>query len=212
MLGWNLPFRSVGKVHVYARRQVRVPESNFFIRVAPAKPAQLVPFQAGANNKENALQQEALGIVGVERRANATTGHALAWLRGHHEERFFVWVHDDDPHFPDDPPKPFYASYYQDLYSGEIAYVDEQAGRVLNFLNQTGVSGHALVIGLRKRTLKTQVGRQRDLIAASAATESRYLVSWPAAVSSSSAFCQLEFGLYSFIALPRASVFFPRSF
>ena len=31
------------------RRHVSVPESNFLIRVAPSKPAKLIPFQAGAN-------------------------------------------------------------------------------------------------------------------------------------------------------------------
>jgi len=31
------------------RRHVSVPESDFLIRVAPFKPAKLVPFQAGAN-------------------------------------------------------------------------------------------------------------------------------------------------------------------
>jgi hypothetical protein len=37
-------------VHLYAnRRGVGVPESNLLNRVAPAEPAELVPFQAGAN-------------------------------------------------------------------------------------------------------------------------------------------------------------------
>ena len=59
-----------------------------------------------------------------------------------------------------------------------------------------------------------RTGGAGDLQAASAATESSYLVCWSPAVSScsSSAFCHLESGLYSFIALARASVFLPRSF
>jgi len=41
-----------------------------------------------------------------------------------------------------------------------------------------------------------------------------YLASWSSAVSPciSSTLCQLESGLYSFMLLARASVFFPRSF
>jgi hypothetical protein len=36
---------------VYAHRHLSVPENNFFIRVAPAKLAKVVPFQAGANSE-----------------------------------------------------------------------------------------------------------------------------------------------------------------
>ncbi len=53
-----------------------------------------------------------------------------------------------------------------------------------------------------------------DLRGAGVVTEFLYLVFCASAVSScsSSAFCQLEFGLYSFMALARATVFLPRSF
>ena len=46
----EVPFARASKrsaVHLCARRHVSVPESNFLIRVAPSKPAKLVPFQAG---------------------------------------------------------------------------------------------------------------------------------------------------------------------
>ena len=82
----------------------------------------------------------------AERRASVTTDHALAWLRRHGQERFFLWIHYYDPHFPYDPPQPFYTRYKHDLYSGEIAYVDEQAGRILSFLDHTALSGRTLVI------------------------------------------------------------------
>ena len=82
----------------------------------------------------------------AERRASVTTDHALAWLREHSEERFFLWVHYYDPHFPYDPPEPYHRRYSHDLYSGEIAYTDEQAGRILSFLEQPGLRGRTLVI------------------------------------------------------------------
>ena len=66
----------------------------------------------------------------------------------------------------------------------------------------------------RGRVIDNLLKPSGDLQAASAATESLYLAFWSSVVSSctSSAFCQLEFGLYSFMALARASVFLPRSF
>ena len=82
----------------------------------------------------------------VERRASVTTDHALTWLRRHGQERFFLWIHYYDPHFPYDPPEPFNTRYQHDLYSGEIAYVDEQAGRILGFLDQTALCSRTLVI------------------------------------------------------------------
>ena len=44
----HVPVR--GRQYIYAPPwHVSVPESNFPIRLAPSKPAELVPFQAGAN-------------------------------------------------------------------------------------------------------------------------------------------------------------------
>jgi hypothetical protein len=52
MTARNLPGWECPTVHLYAnRRGVGVPESNFFNRVAPAKPVKLIPFQAGDSPK-----------------------------------------------------------------------------------------------------------------------------------------------------------------
>ncbi len=82
----------------------------------------------------------------AERRAGVTTDHALAWLRQHSHERFFLWVHYYDPHFPYDPPEPYHSSYIHDPYSGEIAYTDEQAGRILGFLGRNNLRSRTLVV------------------------------------------------------------------
>jgi arylsulfatase A-like enzyme/Tfp pilus assembly protein PilF len=84
-----------------------------------------------------------------ERRAAITTDHALEWLRLHGRERFFLWVHYYDPHEPYEPPEPYASAYPNAPYSGEIAYMDEQVGRLLDFLNKPG---------LRERTLVVAVG------------------------------------------------------
>jgi arylsulfatase A-like enzyme/Tfp pilus assembly protein PilF len=81
-----------------------------------------------------------------ERRAAVTTDHALDWLKLHAEERFFLWVHFYDPHEPYDPPEPYKTRYANDPYSGEIAYTDEQAGRLLEFLDQRRLRERTLVV------------------------------------------------------------------
>ena len=81
-----------------------------------------------------------------ERRAAVTTDHALDWLKLHAQERFFLWAHYYDPHEPYDPPEPYKTRYANDPYSGEIAYTDEQAGRLLEFLDQRHLRDRTLVV------------------------------------------------------------------
>jgi choline-sulfatase len=81
-----------------------------------------------------------------ERRAAVTTDRALAWLGQHTRQKFFTWIHYYDPHDPYDPPEPYKTSYRDDPYSGEIAYVDEQVGRVLDFLEQSNLTNRTLVL------------------------------------------------------------------
>ncbi len=88
-------------------------------------------------------------LVLPERPAAVTTDRALNWLRQHPGGRFFLWVHYYDPHDPYDPPEPYKSAYAGDLYSGEIAYADEQVGRLLEFLDQSN---------LRQRTLVAVMG------------------------------------------------------
>ncbi len=81
-----------------------------------------------------------------ERRAQATTDRAVEWLKQHTQQNFFLWVHYYDAHAPYDPPEPYRSAYKHDLYSGEIAYVDEQVGRLLDCLDQQKLRERALVV------------------------------------------------------------------
>lgn len=88
------------------------------------------------------------GLPGVfpERRASVVTDRALQWLRKNGEKKFFLWVHYYDPHAPYDPPEPYKRAYAHDLYSGEIAYMDGQIGRLLDGINGAGLAGRTLII------------------------------------------------------------------
>jgi len=66
----------------------------------------------------------------AERSAGATTDLALAWLEGK-TGPLFMWVHYYDPHEPYEPPEPYLSQYPGNPYLGEIAYMDQQLGRLV---------------------------------------------------------------------------------
>lgn len=59
------------------------------------------------------------------------------------EPPFFLWVHLYDPHLPYVPPEPFRSRFKEDLYAGEIAFMDDQVGRLLKAVR--GKSGPLVV-------------------------------------------------------------------
>jgi arylsulfatase A-like enzyme/Flp pilus assembly protein TadD len=81
----------------------------------------------------------------AERRAAVVTERALEWLKQNGTRKYFLWAHYFDPHAPYDPPEPYKHLYARDPYSGEIAYTDEQVGRLLNGLHQMGLESRTLV-------------------------------------------------------------------
>jgi choline-sulfatase len=81
-----------------------------------------------------------------ERRASVVTDRALDWLQKNGEKKFFLWVHYYDPHAPYKPPEPYKHEYANDPYSGEIAYVDAQVGRLLDELSQQGLRSRTLIV------------------------------------------------------------------
>jgi arylsulfatase A-like enzyme/Tfp pilus assembly protein PilF len=66
----------------------------------------------------------------AERMAGATTDLAIEWLQDK-TSPFFMWVHYYDPHEPYQPPEPFASQYPNEPYLGEIAYMDQELGRLL---------------------------------------------------------------------------------
>ncbi|HWB98960.1 MAG TPA: sulfatase-like hydrolase/transferase [Bryobacteraceae bacterium] len=82
-----------------------------------------------------------------ERRAGVVVDHALTWLHAQSGKPFFVWLHLYDPHQSYDPPEPFRQKYSNNLYDGEIAYVDQQLGRFLDDVEKKA-PGQTLVVVL----------------------------------------------------------------
>ncbi len=78
-------------------------------------------------------------------KADAVCDRALEWLGEHGSEKFFLWVHFFDPHQPYEPPEPYRAEY-RAPYLGEIAFTDEQIGRLLGEIRRMGLDDRTLVV------------------------------------------------------------------
>lgn len=96
-----------------------------------------------------------------DRRADYVTDRALHWLRETRDPDapFFLFVHYFDPHLSYDPPEPFRTRFLADLpakarplqrlsalYDGEIAFTDQELGRLLEGLEELGLSDDTLVV------------------------------------------------------------------
>jgi len=66
-----------------------------------------------------------------ERRASEVVDRAAQWLGTQAGKPYFLWVHVFDPHGPYDPPSPF-----PKTYDGEVAYTDQQLGRLFETVSK----------------------------------------------------------------------------
>lgn len=82
----------------------------------------------------------------VERRADEVARLAIDWLDEHDSDRYFLWLHFFDPHDLYTPPAPYDSMYAADLYSGEVAYTDQELGRVLQRLEEGAALDETLVV------------------------------------------------------------------
>ncbi|MGO8719029.1 MAG: sulfatase-like hydrolase/transferase [Acidobacteriaceae bacterium] len=80
------------------------------------------------------------------RAANVTADHAIRWLKQQSGKPYFLWVHFYDAHFPYDPPAEFRKEYPRDPYDAEIAFEDQQLGRLLSAVKQKSPAGNTLIV------------------------------------------------------------------
>jgi arylsulfatase A-like enzyme/predicted Zn-dependent protease len=83
--------------------------------------------------------------ISVEQPGNRTCDSALAWLGEESAEPFFAWVHFFDPHSPYSPPPP-YDERFADPYDGEIAFMDSQVRRLVDWLESENLLDQTLVV------------------------------------------------------------------
>ncbi len=83
----------------------------------------------------------------TERKADEITrrGIELLTAKAQANERFFMFLHYFDPHWPHEAPERF-TSKLPDGYLAEIAFFDEQFGKLMDALGELGLSDRTLVI------------------------------------------------------------------
>lgn len=84
-------------------------------------------------------------LLNVQRRGDEVVDDAIAWLE-EQAEPFFAWVHLYDPHTPYEPPEPFASRFPERPYDGEIAYTDQQLGRLIRYLEGAGHADDTLLV------------------------------------------------------------------
>ncbi len=104
----------------------------------------------------------------LERGAIETNRHAISWLAARGDRPFFCWVHYFEPHAPYEthgsssaPPvdhryilahedqvdyTPGLVASLRELYAGEVGYVDQRLGDLLNALDELGLDQDTMVI------------------------------------------------------------------
>ncbi len=82
----------------------------------------------------------------VQRDADVISDQAIEWLRNRARGPFFLWLHYYDAHTPYEPPFPFSSKYPDRPYDGEIAFVDQQVGRVMDTLKMLGLEDSVVVL------------------------------------------------------------------
>ena len=91
-----------------------------------------------------------IDLGAIQRPGNQVMDAALAWLDGEKANPFFAWIHLYDPHAPYEPPEPYRSEYSGrgkvGQYDGEIAFMDEQIGRCVSWLEKNGLSKNTVMI------------------------------------------------------------------
>jgi choline-sulfatase len=83
-----------------------------------------------------------------ERRAGEVVDRAIGWLDSQSGKPFFLWVHVFDPHYPYDPPAGLQEKYRDRPYDGEVAYTDQQLGRLFDRVAKKSPPENTLIVVL----------------------------------------------------------------
>jgi len=91
-----------------------------------------------------------IDLGAIQRPANVVMDAALAWLESRKSGPFFSWIHLYDPHTPYEPPEPYRSEYaaggLAGLYAGEIAFMDEQIGRLAAWVAGAGLDESTVIV------------------------------------------------------------------
>jgi arylsulfatase A-like enzyme/Flp pilus assembly protein TadD len=89
--------------------------------------------------------------LSVYRPGDRVVDAALGWLDSTRADApFFAWVHLYDPHFPHYVNEAMAETRFAGVasYDAEVAFMDRQVGRLLDFLDRRGLRGQTLVLAI----------------------------------------------------------------
>jgi len=89
---------------------------------------------------------QAFKALNSERKADKVFEPFSRWLDKAHSGQFFCWVHFYDPHLPYDPPSPYKEEFVDNPYDGEIAYMDDYVGKIVEKLREKNIIGNTFLI------------------------------------------------------------------
>ena len=81
-----------------------------------------------------------------QRRAAEVYASFAEWIEESTADRFFCWIHFFDPHMPYSPPSPYREDFADNLYDGEIAYMDFYIGETIETLRAKNLLADTLVV------------------------------------------------------------------
>ncbi len=81
-----------------------------------------------------------------ERTSTQVNQAIMPWIEENHKSPFFVWLHYFDPHHPHEPPTPYDQEFAHDLYQGEIAFSDENLGKIIEQLKRLNVYDNSIIV------------------------------------------------------------------
>jgi arylsulfatase A-like enzyme/predicted Zn-dependent protease len=87
-----------------------------------------------------------ISLGNVQRRGDEVIDETINWLGQNRKHKFFTWIHLYDPHTPYDPPSPFKEKYPNRHYLGEIAYTDDQLGRLWRYLEDNDLVNKTILV------------------------------------------------------------------
>ena len=93
-----------------------------------------------------AEETELVGMFRSVADARERVDAAIEWLGRPRQRPFFMWLHLFDVHAPHVAPGPFAQRFASRPYDGEVAYVDVQVRRLLEYLKWRGLEGRTLVV------------------------------------------------------------------
>jgi len=120
----------------------------------------------GFDTYKDVVPAPGANAAAAERRGNEVCDDALAQLRGAAQQRFFLWVHFYDPHYPYESSRGA-APDSPAAYAEEITFMDRQIGRLRAALEE---------LRLDRRTLVVVVGDHGEGLGQHGESEHGYLV------------------------------------